>query len=86
MNKTKTRRRVITIETHSLTIIKTRDDKSGFNFCQNCGENVSVFARAQAAFMFRVRGQFLEQLLETKQIHEVNKTALCGNSLINYFK
>lgn len=86
MNETKMRRTEITIETHSLMTIRTRGDQRGFHFCQSCGENVSVFAPAHAAFMFRVREQFLAELFDAQKIHEVDETALCGNSLINYFK
>jgi arginyl-tRNA--protein-N-Asp/Glu arginylyltransferase len=79
------RRTEITIETHSLTIIRMRNGKTDFRFCQECGEKVSVFALAHAAFIFRVQEKCLERLFESNEIHHANEAALCGNSLINYY-
>ena len=86
MSESYKRRTEITVETHSLTIIKMRNGKADFCFCQRCGENVSVFAPAHAAFIFRVQVRCLEKLSESNEIHLVNEDALCGNSLVNYYK
>ena len=76
----------ITIETHSLTVIKTRYVKSVSVYCRSCQETVTAFAPAQAALIFRVHEQFLEQLFESNQIHQADEDTLCSNSLVNYFK
>lgn len=80
------RRTEITIETHSLTIIKTRFVKSTSAYCENCQATVMAFAPAQAALIFRVGEQFMEELCLSKQIHRAGESALCGNSLVGYFK
>lgn len=82
----KTKRTEITIETHDLTIIRMRGRESNFQYCRSCGANVNFLAPAQAAFIFRVEEKFIEQLFESNEIHEASQTALCGNSLLKYFK
>jgi hypothetical protein len=84
-NKTRHTRQ-ITIETHSLTIIRTRNVKASFVYCQNCRTKVATFAHTQAALIFRVDLRELERLFQINQIHFADDAALCGNSLANFFK
>jgi len=76
----------ITIETHSLTIIRTRGAaKANFIYCRNCRMNVATFAQAQAVLIFRVAVPEIERLFQTNQIHLADNAALCGNSLAEFF-
>lgn len=84
MNKIK--RTKITIETHDLTIIRTRDGRADLQYCRRCEEKVNVFAPDRAAFIFRVPEKLLERLFASSEIHEAGEAMLCGNSLVDYFK
>ncbi len=84
--KNKTRRTEITIETHSLTIIRTRNAKADFVYCRNCQTKTATFAQTQAALIFRVEPREIEHLFQTNQIHSADDSALCGNSLAEFFK
>jgi hypothetical protein len=76
----------ITIETHSLTIIRTRSNgKSNFVRCRQCCAEVAVFRHAHAALIFGVELPELERLCQTNQIHLADDSALCGNSLAAFF-
>lgn len=85
MNEAK-RRTEITIETHSLTIIRMRGGKTDSAFCENCRREMQFFTPAQAALIFRVNAEFLETLLGSNQIHAVGEDAICAGSLADYFK
>lgn len=80
------RRTEITIETYSLTIIRTRGAKSDFVQCRNCRTKVAVFPLAQAALIFRVEAIELERLYQIDLIHFADADALCGKSLAEFFK
>ncbi|HLM62158.1 MAG TPA: hypothetical protein VK308_15245 [Pyrinomonadaceae bacterium] len=85
MNETK-RKTEITIETHQLTIIRTRyNGKSSFVYCRNCGMNVASFQQAHAALIFRVGVGELNRLFQINSIHAADDFALCGNSLADFF-
>lgn len=87
MSEIKTRRTEITIETHSLTIIKLKaGSPANFVYCRKCRMKTAVFAQMQAALIFRVAMVEIEQLLQTNQIHINSNSGLCGNSLAGYFK
>ena len=86
MNKSNKRRLEITIETHSLTIIRMRNGKTDQTFCENCLRDVHIFTPARAALIFRVTAEFLETLFHSNQIHTVGENAVCANSLADYFK
>ncbi len=86
MNKPGRRRTEITIETHSLTIIRMRGGKTDSAFCEICRRDVQIFAPAHAALIFRVNAGFLETLFRSNQIHAVSENALCAASLADYFK
>jgi len=86
MNEPNKRRTEITIETHSLTIIRTRGAaKTSFVYCRNCRKNTATFAEIQAALIFRVALPEIERLFQTNQIHLADNAALCGNSLAGFY-
>ena len=87
MDETKIRRTEITIETHSLTIIRmSSSSRTNFVYCRNCQTKTAVFGQKQAALIFRVGATEIERLLQTNEIHTNADSALCGNSLAGYFK
>jgi hypothetical protein len=86
MKQTKKRRTEITIETHSLTIIKIRNVKSGQVFCSRCSRDVQVLTPLHAALIFRVSNEFIADLLLTGHIHNAVENALCSVSLADHFK
>ena len=76
----------ITIETHSLTIIRTHSsDRFGLIRCRRCQADVAGFRQAQAALIFGVEASELERLLLANQLHLADDSALCGNSLAAFF-
>ena len=86
MNEMKIRRTEITIETHSLTIIRMRSNaQKQFVVCQNCRTKTATFTEAQAALIFRVEASEIERLSQNNQIHFADDSALCGNSLADFF-
>jgi hypothetical protein len=86
MDEPTKRRTEITIETHSLTIIRTRyNDKSNFVHCRSCQANVASFRFAHAALIFSVEPSELERLFQINSIHTADDAALCGNSLAVFF-
>lgn len=86
MNETKIKRTEITIETHSVTIIRTRGGSINAAFCEICGRNVQILTTAHAALIFGAGAEFIEALGFSNQIHAVAENAVCAVSLANYFK
>ena len=81
------RRTEITIETQSLTIIKMRSNaRKEIVICQNCRTKTLIFATVHAALIFRVEAREIERLSQINQIHFAGDSALCGNSLADFFK
>lgn len=80
------RTRQITIETHSITIIRT-SGKQHSAHCGSCGERVTAFAPEQIAAVLRLDLTEICRQIETKQIHLTNDgegiAMVCGNSLKN---
>lgn len=77
------RRTEITIETHSVTIIR----RKGKNFsarCERCGETVSAFAPEQFAAFLKLEMAEICRRLETGELHltETDRAValICGNS------
>lgn len=86
MEQTKTKRTEITIETHSLTIIRTRSgQEANLVSCGNCGTNAASFRHAHAALIFHATAAELERLSRGKQIHYADNAELCANSLAAFF-
>jgi len=78
----------ITIETHSLTIIRTRGGRADDIYCRRCNANVATFRHAHAALIFRVAAPELERLSQIDSIHTTDdgdSDAFCGNSLTGFF-
>ncbi|MCY7345324.1 MAG: hypothetical protein LH614_03815 [Pyrinomonadaceae bacterium] len=86
MKQTHIRRTEITIETRSLTIIRSRNVKSGCVRCQNCQTLTAAFTPAHAVLIFRVDAAEIKRLFQINQIHFADDSALCGKSLADYFK
>ena len=86
MDESKKRRMEITIETHSITIIRTRSGKpTNSTYCPSCETNVASFRHAHAALIFHVAFAELERLSPSRQIHFAKTDELCGNSLAAFF-
>lgn len=66
-NKTH-RTRQITIETHSVTIIRT-NSKTLSAFCERCQTNVTVFAPEQMAAIFRLTVAEVCRRVEADELH-----------------
>ena len=84
MNETKTKRTEITIETHSITIIRTKG-KTALAFCECCQTNVSVFAPEQIAAILRLPLAEVCRRVETNELHLIESrrgvALICGGSL-----
>lgn len=80
MNRT----RQITIETHSITIIRTKS-KSNSVHCDSCGKTVTAFAPKQIAAFLQIDVAEVCRRIETKNIHLINDgesaAMICGTSL-----
>lgn len=78
------RKTQITIETHSITIIRTNSRRFAAH-CEHCGETVTAFALEQIADALQVNLAEVCRRIETKQIHlirtERSAALICGNSL-----
>lgn len=86
MNETRKKKLEITIETHSLTIIRIRCLHAEAFFCRDCRKNVQIFTPAQAALIFRVSPEILGGLLRAGLIHAAAENNLCAASLAAHFK
>ena len=82
----KKRRTEITIETYSLTIIRTRGAKTDFIDCRICRAKVAGFPVGEAALIFRVEAGELKRLSRINLIHFADAEMLCGKSLAGFFK
>lgn len=84
MNEMKTKRTEITIETHSITIIRTKG-KMAPAFCEYCQTNVSVFAPEQMAAIFQTSLAEVCRRVETNELHLIETrrgiALICGGSL-----
>jgi len=84
MNKA-TRRTEITIETRSVTIIRT-SNKSDLVDCCYCGGTVLTFSVTNASLVFGIdRAELLRATL-AGTVHEALGASLCGRSLAAYIK
>lgn len=77
------RRTEITIETHSVTIIRTKSKKFSTQ-CRRCGETVSAFSPEQFASFLQLEIAEICRRLETGELHltETGRAValICGNS------
>ncbi len=82
---TNKKRTEITVETHQVTIIRTR--RAARIYCEICQTNVQILNPAQLISVFGFELAEVKQLLQNNQIHFVFWTEmLCGNSLAEYFE
>ena len=83
MNKTRQTRQ-ITIETHSVTIIRT-NGKHLSAFCERCQTTVSVFAPEQIAAILRLTLAEVCRRVEKDELHLIENrrgvALICGGSL-----
>lgn len=74
----------ITIETHSITIIRTKG-KIPSTHCEQCLETVTAFTPEQVAGFLQLSTTEIFQRVLTKQFHLTNHrrgvALICGNSL-----
>jgi hypothetical protein len=74
----------ITIETHSVTIIRTKG-KIPSEHCEHCLKTVTAFTPEQVAGFFQLSITEIYQRVATKQFHLTNEgrclAMICGNSL-----
>lgn len=82
--KQEKRRTEIYIETHSVTIIRTKG-KSPAAHCERCGTTVAAFTPAQVAVFFRFSLAEVCRRIENAEMHltQTNRSLalICGNSL-----
>ena len=78
------RRTEITIETHSITIMRTNGQRFSAH-CKRCEKTVSAFAPKQVAAFLRLDLTEVCRRIEAKQIHLTNDdegvAMVCANSL-----
>lgn len=83
MTEPKKRRTEITIETHSITIIRTNDQRFS-SFCERCDKTVSAFSPEQLAMFMRLDLNEICRRIESGELHltETGRTValVCGNS------
>lgn len=81
---TNKRRTEITVETHTITIMRTRNAKSVY--CEICRAEVQVFSLPEIISGFCLENAEINQLSLAGKIHFVGLTEmLCGNSIADYF-
>ncbi|MEO8073639.1 MAG: hypothetical protein ABI891_10605 [Acidobacteriota bacterium] len=84
-NKTR-RTRQITIETHSVTIIRARGNHP-LAFCERCQTNVTVVALEQMAAFFQMTLAEICRRVERDELHLIETqrgvALICGGSLNN---
>lgn len=78
------RKTEITIETHSITIIRTNDRRFSAH-CEHCQKTVSAFTLEQTAVFLRLDLTEICRRIEAGELHltETGRTAaalVCGNS------
>jgi hypothetical protein len=78
------RKRQITIETHTITIIRTNSRPHSVH-CERCGETVAAFTPKQIAASLGLDLTEVCRRIETRQIHLTNNgkgvAMVCANSL-----
>ena len=86
MKQTNIRRTEITIETHSLLIVKIKTAENARVYCAGCGQTVQPLTLLQAALIFRAGKEQLAALAGAGQIHMAGRNALCPVALAGHFK
>ncbi len=81
MDEPKRKRTEITIETISVTTIKTRGITLQQIYCSQCGRNSQPFDETQAASILSSDRRTIDEMCGDGQIHRLGDDGLCGNSL-----
>lgn len=79
------RRTEISIETHSVTVIRTSRNGGGLVHCSTCGRGVRQLTRHQASVVFGVNSETVDRLAADLAVHQTDESQLCGMSLIEHF-
>jgi hypothetical protein len=79
------RRTEITIETRSVTIIRT-SNQGDLVDCGCCGGNVLTFSAANASLVFGIDPAELHRAASSGRVHAAIGSSLCGQSLADYLK
>ena len=87
MQNQPTRKRTeITIETRSVTIIRSSNAPAPPVYCPHCQAQVAVFGAAQAAQILGAEASKIERLLQLGLIHRAGELAFCGPSLTAHWQ
>jgi len=79
------RRTEITIETRSVTIIRT-SNQGDLVDCGDCGGTVLTFSAKNASIVFGIDAAELHRASLTGAVHAAIGSSLCGRSLATYLK
>ena len=81
----KKRRTEITIETRTVTVVRTRN--APLIYCEICREEVQFFSPPQVISVFSLKADEIKRLFLADEIHCVALTEMmCGNSIAEYFR
>lgn len=86
MGSIKKKRTEITVETHTVTIIRALNAGHNIARCDVCSEDVMALPDQYAALIFRVNESELELFASSGDIHRAQNQGLCGNSLGTFFE
>ncbi len=81
MDEPKRKLTEITIETVSVTTIKTRGIKLQQIYCSQCGRHSQPFDATQASSILRSEPGMIEEMYGNGHIHRLGDDGFCGNSL-----
>lgn len=79
------KRTEITVETHSITTIRTSAGSFDLVECSQCSREVRRISHAAASAIFSVTHEDIGRLAELGAFHLLDEESLCSLSLIGYF-
>lgn len=79
------KRTEITVETHSVTTIRTIAGSIDLVECVQCGRDVRRLSDVAASVIFGVEPAEIERLADANDIHRIAETDVCGLSLVIHF-
>jgi hypothetical protein len=85
MEAMNTRRTEITIETRSVTIIRT-NNKGDLVDCSECGGRVLTFSAINASLVFGIDPEELQRASLNGGVHAAGDLSLCGQSIALFLK
>ena len=74
----------ITIETHSITTIKTRNGSRQLSHCETCLRGVTPLEIQHLVGIMGRDSNSVERLLSDGSIHKLSNSDICSNSLAIY--